>query len=88
MILFMDCLKFSVAQTLIMSDKTRIAVLSALLCASTLLSVSSIADDTDIFFADDVDSVNSVANVMFMFDTSGSMDYHRGWWRSTSNNPA
>ena len=75
MILFMDCLKFSVAQTLIMSDKTRIAVLSALLCASTLLSVSSIADDTDIFFADDVDSVNSVANVMFMFDTSGSMDF-------------
>ena len=75
MILFMDCFKFSVAQTLIASNKTRIAALSALLCAGTLLSVSSIADDTDIFFADDVDSVDSVANVMFMFDTSGSMDY-------------
>lgn len=45
----------------------------ALFTATSLFCGMSAADDTEIFFAAERDSVQSEPNVMFMFDTSGSM---------------
>ena len=75
MIQIQDYFRSSIDQRMITRDQIKTSMLSSLLCASLLSSVSSIADDTDIFFADDIDSGRTTANVMFMFDTSGSMDY-------------
>ena len=75
MIRIKDNFAFSIDQRMVTCYKIKISALSALLCASSLFSVSSIADDTDVFFAEDIDSELTTANVMFMFDTSGSMEY-------------
>ncbi|MFK7860275.1 MAG: PilC/PilY family type IV pilus protein [Granulosicoccus sp.] len=55
------------------------ALISAVFSASTLLCTHASADDTEIFFADELSTTDSTANVLFMFDTSGSMaDYDSG----------
>ncbi|MFK8081656.1 MAG: PilC/PilY family type IV pilus protein [Granulosicoccus sp.] len=55
------------------------AIVAALFAAATLLCAQASADDTEIFFAEELSSADSTANVLFMFDTSGSMaDYDGG----------
>ncbi|MFK7992968.1 MAG: PilC/PilY family type IV pilus protein [Granulosicoccus sp.] len=48
-------------------------LIAATFSAGTLLCSQASADDTEIYFASDLDTGDSTANVLFMFDTSGSM---------------
>lgn len=48
--------------------------LSALFVASVVASAVTSADDTEIYFSESLGSENSKSNVMFMLDTSGSMN--------------
>lgn len=56
--------------SLALRQKTVALVLGAMI----VISPSLVADDTEIFFADELDGGDSTANVLFMFDNSGSMD--------------
>lgn len=51
---------------------------SVCLTAASLYAVVSAADDTEIYFAKPLSADQSVANIMFMFDTSGSMQERDG----------
>ncbi|MFK7997753.1 MAG: PilC/PilY family type IV pilus protein [Granulosicoccus sp.] len=64
--------------SLISTPKCLVVFQTLCLTAASLFAGLSAADDTEIYFAKPLSENQSVANILFMFDTSGSMKYGSG----------